>query len=86
MLKDNFDYKTQSPDFKYDSKNKTFTTKTYSIKDDSTLIRSIEIYDKTQTTASVRYEVSNVDENFKYNVLIDISNDEYKIIGITKIK
>lgn len=92
MLKDNFDFITHSSNYKYDSKNKTFTSSTHAVGEETTLIKSMEIYEKTETTASIRYEIKASYEtidtmiNSKYNILIDISDDEYKIIGITKIK
>lgn len=92
MLKDNFDFITRSSNYKYDSKNKTFTSPIYVEGEKTTLIKSIEIYEKTETNVSARYEIqasyetSDTIINSKYDILIDISNDEYKIISITKIK
>jgi hypothetical protein len=52
----------------------------------------MEIYEKTETTASVileiegSYDINSVRIWEKYDILVDTKEDNYKITGITKIK
>ena len=88
-LKDNFDYISKNPNFRYDSINKTFISKLQFniLGANATLLKSTDIYEKTETTASVIYEVEvNGVMTLKYNVTLDTSSDDYKILSITKIK
>ena len=91
LMRDNFNYITQNQLFRYDSSNKTFTSKlefgVLGLR--AYLLKSSDIYEKTETSATVIFEIegSYVDTseriNGKYNIVIDTQN--YKIISITKI-
>lgn len=90
VMKDNFDYISTNPIFIYDSINKTFKTKLQLDIPKAYILKSIEIYDKTETNAFVTLEiegsyvetVTRIWE--KYNIVIDIK-DEFRIISIDKI-
>ena len=89
-LKDNFDYISINPNFRYDDITKTFITKLQPISPKAYILKSVDIYEKTETTASVILEIEgSYDETGiriweKYNIVVDTK--EYKIISINKIK
>ena len=92
MMKDNFDYISQNTNIRYDSTNKTFITAIpfETLYRKAILLKSIEIYEKSETTAHVIYELegSYLDDysviSNKYNITVDTT--DYKIINITKIR
>ncbi len=92
MLKDEFNYITINPNYRYDENNKTFITKLPTLGLKAYILKSMEIYEKTETTASVileiegSYEIKSVRIWEKYDILVDTKEDNYKITGITKIK
>ncbi len=92
MLKDEFNYITINPNYRYDENNKTFITKLPTLGLKAYILKSMEIYEKTETTASVileiegSYDINSVRIWEKYDILVDTKEDNYKITGITKIK
>lgn len=93
-LKDNFNYISINPNFRYDSINKTFISKLQFnvLGPKAYLLKSMEIYEKTETTASVILEIEgSYDEEQvriweKYNIVVETIEDNYRIISISKIK
>ena len=92
MLKDEFNYITINPNYRYDENNKTFITKLPTLGLKAYILKSMEIYEKTETTASVileiegSYDINSVRIWEKYDILVDTKEDNYKITGITRIK
>ena len=92
MMKDEFNYITINPNYRYDVNSKTFITKLPTLGLKAYILKSMEIYEKTETTASVileiegSYDINSVRIWEKYDILVDTKEDNYKITGITKIK
>ena len=91
MMKENFNYITQNTNFRYDGVNNTFiSSMQFETNRKAVLLKSIEIYEKSETTAHVIYELegSYIDDysriSNKYNITVD--TNDYKIINITKIR
>ena len=91
IMKENFNYITQNTNFRYDGVNNTFiSSMQFEINRKAVLLKSIEIYEKSETTAHVIYELegSYIDDysriSNKYNITVD--TNDYKIINITKIR
>ncbi len=92
MMKEEFNYITTNPSYRYDINNKTFITKQPILGLKAYILKSIDIYEKTETTASVifevegSYEVNNLGIREKYNITVQTKENNYKIISINKIK
>ena len=92
MMKDEFNYITINPNYRYDVNSKTFITKIPTLGLKAYILKSIEIYEKSETTASVileiegSYDINSIRIWDKYNIIVDTKEDDYKIIGISKIK
>ena len=92
MMKEEFNYITTNPSYRYDINNKAFITKQPILGLKAYILKSIDIYEKTETTASVifevegSYEVNNLGIREKYNITVQTKENNYKIISINKIK
>lgn len=92
MMKDEFNYITINPNYRYDVNSKTFITKIPTLGLKAYILKSMEIYEKTETTASVileiegSYDINSIRIWEKYDILVDTKEDNYKITGISKIK
>ena len=91
MLKNEFNYITLNPNYRYNQVDKTFITKIQPNGRKAILLKSLDIYEKTETMAYVLYELEGyyIDNSVMisntYNIAVNITGD-YKVENITKTK
>lgn len=94
MMKDTFTYTTQNPNYIYNDIDKTIVTKLINPSRKAIVLKSSDIYEKTETKVYVIYEIKgyyidDVDHSFnnKYSVIIEnINNNDFKILDVSAIK
>ena len=94
MLKDSFTFIPQNPNYIYNDIDKTIKTKSIIVDKKAIVLKSSDIYEKTETKVYVMYEVKgyyidDVDRPFnnKYSLIIENkNNNEFKLLDVAAIK